>query len=519
MYQVCNSEEEAAAVVAKAKGVRVKTSLRTALKTKQGRARPRVQHVAWYTARSCWITRVPSDKYQKKYFASREDAVPQRDSYSSHESRSGAFQCKVKVSLGISVGMLSMRSGVPASRCTVLSMRSGVPCVPASRRPGVFILSFHLTAIETVLVQVSLTLTRLQVKYVTARTKTKASELEKQAVSRKSHGNLSKQAARFKALWRVYSRNRHGRRCEALPSDLKAAIQFRRKHGQVFRRCPALYVASLKGKETPWYQAVQSAWQDYCKCSGVPTSSVPDADVAAILQSAAQKMEGVDRTMFTQNIGRNVSHHMGWLAFMLSKKLLRKHKGSRRSGVLTFGENSYQKAPITKRARLIMSDMHATGSVLLDLPVPRSTDDWNACIAHAQQMAPKSEVRNPYHWPWLLRSSMISAMRVARISRLQCPKDFTIGKLRRMFPDQRQHLTRFGQPSDTVRKLCTTLGYDGPVELLTMHMCMFCSKTMEHVCPQQVHESHDSLVSKREHYEQVNGVVPHCSWVGRWLLE
>lgn len=278
------------------------------------------------------------------------------------------------------------------------------------------------------------------------------------------------------------------------------------------------------GKEPPWHDSIQKAWHEYLQkshksCPGVPASAVPDKDVASILQSAARGMAGVDRSRFIQNVGRNVSHHSGWLAFMLQRKLMRKHRGSRRSGVLTFASKHYKLSKITPSALSKIAVMGSTGKVLLNLQVPRNIEQWKSSMQQATSQVPTSVSKCGYHWPWLVRMAMISAMRVEGIKRLEFAKDLDVRYLHNLFPDQKNHLARFAKPTDSVHSLCKRLGYDGPLELLTMHLCFFCSRTMEHVCPKKVHRLRESLVKKCERYEQEHGLVPHCSIVRSWVQE
>ena len=368
----------------------------------------------------------------------------------------------------------------------------------------------------------------VQVAYVTSKTGATATRLKIKAAARKNQFNINRHVLRFKALWHIYSHCSRGRRTVVLPGDLQTAIKFRKLHENTFKQCPALLVASLLGKELPWYSAIQDAWSQRTsgtacrrsgvRRSGVAESAVTDREVAEILQAAARLMVGVNRKVFVQNLGRNVSHHSGWLPFLLQRRLLKKRRGRPRgSGFLHFGgEGRYTVAPITSLVLSKVRAMSATGQVLLNLPAPRTMSEWRTSLQTTTQQATKSETSRKYQWPFLVRAALISKMRVSRVGQLECPRSLTVGALRGMFPDQKAHLTRFCKPSDTVAQLRKTLAYDGPLELLTMFLCFFCSRRMGNVSPESLQQSRSKLIKQREIYYREHNMAPHCCVLGSW---
>ena len=160
-----------------------------------------------------------------------------------------------------------------------------------------------------------------------------------------------------------------------------------------------MFVASLRGKEGPWHQCIQKAWQQYEKGSvrsGVPFSclTVSDEDVACLLQSAARGMVHVNRAPWVANVGRNVSHHSGWLMFLMQKGLLVKRRCARGPDVLKFSGRSYKVAQVTKRILGKMSEMRRTGHVLLNMKTPRTMQEYRSIVKHATEQAPVSETKN-----------------------------------------------------------------------------------------------------------------------------
>lgn len=351
-----------------------------------------------------------------------------------------------------------------------------------------------------------------QVAYVSSQTKMRGAQLEKAAFQRKSAKNLDRQIKLFRSLWWVYSHCSAGRRCEVLPGDVTAMMKYKNLLADAFERCPGLFVALLRGKEGPWYAAVLVAWGRYCKRSAVPKSSdVPAEGLAFILQSAAREMTFACRDRWTENVGRNVSHHSGWIALLLQKGLLRKAQSARKLDLVKVSGGIYKIAPVTAAVLSNMQKMSAAGKVLLEMKVPRTACEWRARVTQAAKDAPRSETRNRYIWPWLVRLALIISMRAAGVKRLQVPKDLRVRDLHGLFPDQKQHLKRFGPSETPFKEFAKKIGYDGPLELLTMHLCFYCSCTMAGYCPEEVHKNRRLLVRNREQYESEHGLAPHCA--------
>ena len=55
-----------------------------------------------------------------------------------------------------------------------------------------------------------------------------------------------------------------------------------------------------------------------------------------------------------------------------------------------------------------------------------------------------------------------------------------LAEFARWVPDESRHLERLGQlfSVDTLPNLAIALGYDGPLELLSMWLCLFCGRGM-----------------------------------------
>ena len=74
--------------------------------------------------------------------------------------------------------------------------------------------------------------------------------------------------------------------------------------------------------------------------------------------------------------------------------------------------------------------------------------------------------------PWYIRMDAIVEMRAAGIERLEIDKNISRARLAACFPDQSNWLVSFGDADRGIKWLAKTLGFTGPIELLSMFTCM-----------------------------------------------
>lgn len=316
--------------------------------------------------------------------------------------------------------------------------------------------------------------------------------------------------ARFCELWHVYSHDSKRRRVEALPGDLATGITCHGKHAKMFDDSPALLVASLRGKEGPWKKGLWSSWK--LKRPGVPSSA---ESTAALLGSTACAMQDVDREVWVKNVGLNVSHHSGWLAYLQQVGFLKKSGNRRkrqRQQSIHVGEQTYDVAQATDtRVLKKVEEMACVGSALQNLTTPRSWSAWREALEEADEARPRKDKSNGYTWPWLVRAHLISSMRSKGISKLSWSREsVTIDDLSGAFPDQKKHVKKMAN-SMLVKDLLEDLSYDGPLELLTMFLCFFCADGMDRYPADWIKTNRAKLIQMREDYHKRTGLHPHCA--------
>ena len=277
----------------------------------------------------------------------------------------------------------------------------------------------------------------------------------------------------------------------------------------------------MLGKDRPWKRALHVVWRSKSRSSVV---SGPD-NSCDVLRDAAICMGDQDCSVWSVNVGRSVSHHSGWLSLLQRRVILKKVRSKnggvpkRRSSVcgsrrlyLGSGQSCYAIAmsstPTTIRA---LGQMAAVGKVLLSLKAPRNIQDWLRSVQVASESVSEAERRNGYLWPWLLRIRLLTLMRNDGIKRLASGEGTLLSDLLGAFPDQKGWLQKLAPPgAHTVSELTESLNYDGPLELLTMYMCLFLGRGMKQFSPAWIDMHRAELIQKRELYAATHALPPHC---------
>ena len=123
-------------------------------------------------------------------------------------------------------------------------------------------------------------------------------------------------------------------------------------------------------------------------------------------------------------------------------------------------------------------------NIMRSVPVPRSLADYKAGVTSASALVEKARGKayaGSYGWMWVVRSYLLTEMRVAGIRELRVDATDTLSDLQVSFPDRNGWLsrilaTRKTPSSITVKDLVRELNYNGPIEMLTCDLCIFGGK-------------------------------------------
>ena len=224
-------------------------------------------------------------------------------------------------------------------------------------------------------------------------------DLKKASSTRTS---ASEQLDRVRVLLKVYEGE--------MPGDLESAAHCRNYYADLCLAHPLLWSFVLRGKEGPWQSAllrtarvafgVNGAFEGAgatastaAACCQFTNLLSPDEVVASraahdfheLLATSAEKLDGVDRSVWTEQVSSTVAHHSGWLALLRFYKVLDK-AGPNSAAPLCFRvdgpigtRTEYTTVPYDAQIHL---GLYVSTARIVDMlrliPLPTSLRDWSA---------------------------------------------------------------------------------------------------------------------------------------------
>lgn len=224
-------------------------------------------------------------------------------------------------------------------------------------------------------------------------------DLKKASSTRTS---ASEQLDRVRVLLKVYEGE--------MPGDLESAAHCRNYYADLCLAHPLLWSFVLRGKEGPWQSAllrtarvafgVNEAFEEAgatastaAACCQFTNLLSPDEVVASraahdfheLLATSAEELDGVDRSVWTEQVSSTVAHHSGWLALLRFYKVLDK-AGPNSAAPLCFRvdgpigtRTEYTTVPYDAQIHL---GLYVSTARIVDMlrliPLPTSLRDWSA---------------------------------------------------------------------------------------------------------------------------------------------
>ena len=296
-------------------------------------------------------------------------------------------------------------------------------------------------------------------------------------------GARTRLIAIFRLLWRAYRRGpkRGGRAWASLPGD--AAYQYARLRGPKATpyKDAGLALPFLVAKYGPDKVQIEKA----AKLRG-PKDDLEAYDynrLALALKGMSTKFSPKEYQCWMQGPGTGTSHHGGLVMWLW--KSLKMIEPKVRSGMpLLLNRRRFVIKPLTKPLRARLSKSRAFGEALLEEAKGRVTlETWNATtrvLLKATKGVPGLSP-NSYRGKWAVRSWMDRCLRQRSWKGLATNRGDKVALLTKTFPDEDGHLrvlTDRAPNKVTLSQFCKTLGYDGPVEHLTMWLCLLLSKPL-----------------------------------------
>ena len=328
---------------------------------------------------------------------------------------------------------------------------------------------------------------------------------------------LDKRRRLFSVMWKIYSRTSKQKRTLVIPQDLVAARHAVKWSRQMYKDSPALRAICLRGKEEPFKDLLRRVWADARASAEFRSSGATPKLVHACLEKVIHRMAAREYLecldVWTRDVGKNVSHHSGWLATMQKLQILKKVT-SWGSGVLVLGRerNWYRVLPFGERFIGAFQHHLKLGEILQAMPTPESCPQMVAAIRKAEKDADKLKFpwkSLEYLWPWILRSHLVAQAHAAGVTKMALPQGFTMDDLKSMAPDQAKHVDALRQDVSSVTELFKRLEYDGPAELFSMYACLFLGKGSDAWDPEWVSQHMDQLIKFREQMSARDGMEPN----------
>ena len=335
---------------------------------------------------------------------------------------------------------------------------------------------------------------------------------------------LDKAVARFKAMRAFWSQE------VFVPGDLESAIAHRSKSAAMFKAEPALEVLSVQGKYGPWKDKLLAAWLR----SGRPRAGKLPLEqragiISRVLRSACQDMSGEDLADWVQNCGRSVTHHSGFLSMLVRLRVV--HLSPR--GALALGVNGARYAFTGKESSVQVSESLACLAGACDdlqdilAEPPQTGAQWLSmydkyCAVLTRHRVARMGLTGAasYLLPWTFRVLCISRMRARGIRSLTVP-GLTLAAVSSMFPDQGQWIKRLAGLTPpgkrTIETLIQVLGYTGPVELLTMYMCLCQDQALRKISVADLECKQGEVSQFIRQFRRVHKMTPHPAVVGATL--
>lgn len=203
-------------------------------------------------------------------------------------------------------------------------------------------------------------------------------------------------------------------------------------------------------------------------------------------------MDGVDEHHWTSSLGRNISHVNGPVAVLLRLGVLRNVKESKLKSkhvVLKLGASK------SKQLRRLCQGIAENAQALVKLErcvrfaddariskAPETCADWVRVFGSLDAICNQHQIFAPgtYMRHWLIRGLLLAALARDGVSKLVSPEEVTFREFMKCNPDSsswaRKLLTK-GQ-CRSAKEFMQSIGYDGPPELCSMHMCLLLANRM-----------------------------------------
>ena len=293
----------------------------------------------------------------------------------------------------------------------------------------------------------------------------------------------------FRMVWGGYRRGpKQGKhRFACVPADAAYTYKYLRGPKAKPAEDPGMVFHYLMAKDGPGKDAVADATSNvkpkHGKNQPADLQELDYQRLSFALRSLSKNHDPKEKEQWSKGPGKGTDHKMGLAMWV--KKNMQILKESRGKGSFPIGKERrlHKIAPLTKAVRSKFQKTREYGEAMLKVRSSKLDylKDWDEVTATLSKAAPGvpgfSSGKKSYFFRWSTRAWVDRLRRLrGHWKGLRYPPKTSVWRLTRSFPDQSAHLTKLcgnkGLCKTTLRKLCKTLGYDAPIEHLTMHTCL-----------------------------------------------
>ena len=318
----------------------------------------------------------------------------------------------------------------------------------------------------------------------------------------------------FRIVWGAYQQGpkQDGKQFACLPADAAYTYKYLRGPKAKPAEDPGTVFHYMMAKDGPGKNAVADATLKIKPKHGkLSLAELEELDYNRLAHSAqhlSKNYNEEEQAQWNKGPGKGTAHKMG-LAMWL-KRNLNMLQPCRGQGSFPIGKDRqlHKIKPLTKALRSKLRKTRAYGEALLKTKSCKLTflKDWDKAtktLAKAAKGVPGlSGGQASYFFRWSTRQWLDRLMRLRHNWKgLRYSPKTSVWHLTKSFPDQSGHLAKLSggrMTSMTIKKLRKALGYDAPIEHLTMHTCLCLTPQIRQMMHAAISKIKVPLNTKRE---------------------
>lgn len=225
---------------------------------------------------------------------------------------------------------------------------------------------------------------------------------------------------------------------------------------------------------------------------------------------------------WVRNCGKSVSHVLGPAMLLAKLGIIKRMKGNTSRKAIRVGLGNMKYCLLTHqrekaRALKILQRCVQASPIFETIykNPPRTLQQWRQRCTEASEAVNKLDAppymknTTSYVWKWLLRTTLIAAMRQGKVSSLRLDSTASVTTFCGCFPDSSQWVKRLAQRFHVtnMQRLLSKLKYKDSVEFLSMHLCFLGNASLDSFSMAKVGKAIKLLAQRQAAYRR-----KACMW-------